>query len=573
MTATSKVARASAVIALALATMWLFWPSTLGGGTTYINTFGTSMEPGFRTGDLAVLSRAGSYSVGEVVAYRSESLDTVVMHRIVAADAEGFVTQGDNNDWLDEDRPTQEEILGRLFVRIPQGGKALEAISSPSVLSLVGVASALVLAAGRRKRGGHRARALRRRLPALRTPSVSLSSVSLPSFSVPSFSVPSVQLPRVPRGSLTVLVRARSRQVALTAAAVALVAALGAGALVVVPGTETVEEPLTVTQQGRFSYAGTAERGTTYPDGTVATGDTVWTRLSTGLTVSYEDTVTGPDLAGLQGALRLDVTVQAADGWSTYLGSGPVVGFTDGVATASVDVDAARAAEVLARHYAEVGVSGSTATLTVTPTVALSGTVRGTAFEAGSPAGLDFALDPTALRLAGDPETVLRTLTPTSVPVTTVGPRSFDVLALSVPIGVARGAVLAVLALALLVAAVGTVLGRAGRGDAADEFLVRHADRIVPVNGLAAGGTVIDVSDADSLRRVAERFDTVVLHHAGPDEDVFAVRDVDATYRFVVPGGAERRGRPPVPSRERRPVPDEDLTAPLPQVGLRGLLA
>ena len=57
------------------------------------------------------------------------------------------------------------------------------------------------------------------------------------------------------------------------------------------------------------------------------------------------------------------------------------------------------------------------------------------------------------------------------------------------------------------------------------------------------------MSDAESLHRVAERFDTVVLHHAGPDEDVFAVRDVDATYRFVVPGLPDRRrGMPPVPA-------------------------
>jgi hypothetical protein len=59
------------------------------------------------------------------------------------------------------------------------------------------------------------------------------------------------------------------------------------------------------------------------------------------------------------------------------------------------------------------------------------------------------------------------------------------------------------------------------------------------------------VSDAESLHRVAERFDTVVLHHVGEDEDVFAVRDVDATYRFVVPGSDRRRGMPPVPA----PVP------------------
>jgi hypothetical protein len=99
------------------------------------------------------------------------------------------------------------------------------------------------------------------------------------------------------------------------------------------------------------------------------------------------------------------------------------------------------------------------------------------------------------------------------------------------------------------------------------QFLVRHADRILPVAAFTPGRTVIDVADAESLRRVAERFDTLVLHHAGPDEDVFAVRDVDATYRFVVPGApGRRRGMPPVPA----PVPasaPEDLTAPLPRVG------
>src|SRR5688500_747507 len=126
MNAVPRVASTSAIAALVLATVWLFWPLGLGGGTTYVTTHGTSMEPEFSTGDLAVLSRAGSYSVGDVVAYRSGGLDTIVMHRIVAMDGDGLVTQGDNNDWLDEDRPTEDELLGRLFLRIPQGGKALD---------------------------------------------------------------------------------------------------------------------------------------------------------------------------------------------------------------------------------------------------------------------------------------------------------------------------------------------------------------------------------------------------------------------------------------------------------------
>ena len=95
---------------------------------------------------------------------------------------------------------------------------------------------------------------------------------------------------------------------------------------------------------------------------------------------------------------------------------------------------------------------------------------------------------------------------------------------------------------------------------------MKHAARILPVAAFDPGPTVIDVSDPAALRKVAERFDTLVLHHAGDDEDVFAVRDVDATYRFVVPGGREARSRPPVPAPGAALPEPEDVTAPLPMV-------
>src|SRR5438067_683220 len=102
MNSVPRVASTSAVVALVLATVWLFWPSGLGGGTTYVATHGISMEPRFHTGDLAVLSPADGYSVGDVVAYHSDSLHTIVMHRIVSGDGNGFTTKGDNNSWLDQ---------------------------------------------------------------------------------------------------------------------------------------------------------------------------------------------------------------------------------------------------------------------------------------------------------------------------------------------------------------------------------------------------------------------------------------------------------------------------------------
>jgi signal peptidase I len=533
MNATTRAASISAAVALVLAAVWLFWPLPLRGGTTYVTTHGVSMEPRFHTGDLAILRSADSYAVGDVVAYRSESLNTVVMHRIVDMDGNRFVIQGDNNDWLDPDQPTSDLVLGKLWLRVPQGGKVLGALRSPVGLVIVGLVTA-VLGALVRPRGRHGRRSRRR------------AARPAPAFSAS--------------------VRGNARQIALGAGALALVAAVGGGVLLAMPSNRSQASTVQVTQQGQFSYSGTAQIGTTYPDGVVSTGDTIWTRLASGLTVSFTDTVDGPGLADLQGAMRLDVAIAAGDGWSAYLNSSPVVAFANGTATAAAPVDVTRASALLGRHYAEIGTSVQQATLTVTPVVAAAGSVSGAAFTTGSPDALTFTLDPTSLRLTDGAEA--KSLTPsadTPVTVDRIVPRAFPVLGAAIPIGLARLLAAVVLALSLVVAGAAAWIGRTARGDAADEFVVRHADRILPVAAFDPGPTVIDVSDAASLHRVAERFDTLVLHHAGEEEDVFAVRDVDATYRFVVPGGREARARPPVPIPARVDEP-EDGTAPLPVV-------
>jgi signal peptidase I len=535
MTAAPRTVRISAVLALVLSVMWLFWPLALGGGATYLSTFGNSMEPGFQAGDLAILRTADRYAVGDVVAYRSPSLDTVVMHRVVSADVAGFVTQGDNNDWLDQDNPSQDEILGRLFLRIPRGGIALDAITSPGAIVFVVCGLLLVVGNAHRPRVRSQVLAARRRM-ARRTAAYSMPTRSL------------------------------ARQVALGSGAVALVALVGGGVLLVLPSTQTDARTLTVTQQGQFSYTGAAERGTTYPSGVVQTGDTVWTRLARKVTVSFTNTVMGPDLTELHGTMRLDVSVTAADGWTAIVTQGPVATLGNETGTASVAVEPAAAAALLSRHYAEVGGVGGGSTLTVIPVVEMAGLAEGRGFTAESPAGLSFTLDAASLRPAGG-ETDLAPIAKTDVEIEEVVPRTIPVLGLQVPIDVARLVAAGIFCVALVVLGVGTWIGRTRRGDAADQFIVRHADRILPVASFSPGPTVFDVADAEALHRVAERFDTVVLHHAGEDEDVFAVRDLDATYRFVVPGAEGRhRGKPPVPAPAPAPEAEPvDSTRPLPR--------
>lgn len=536
MTASAKVASISATVALVLAAAWLLWPLALGGGTTYVTTHGISMEPRFHTGDLAILRAADTYSVGDVVAYRSVSLHTTVMHRIVSMDGDRFVIEGDNNHWRDVDHPAQEQVLGKLFLRIPKGGKVLAALTSPGMLVMLGTAALALVGATRRPRSRHAARTARRR-------------------------------PDRPSTAFPLPVRAYARQVATTAAAVALAAGIGGAALLAVPSTQVTSRSLEVTQHGQFSYSGTAAAGTTYPVGRITTGDPVWTKLAKNLSVSFTNTVSGPELAALRGAMRLDVTIASADGWSTYLNSSPVVALTNGSATAVVPLDTPRASALLAKHYAEIGTPGAAATLTVTPVAMTTGTAGGTKFQAGSPAPLVFTIDSTSLRLNGKADAVLKTSATTAVTVGQVAARKLSVFKLALPIGLARFVTAVLFALALVVLGVAAWIGRTARGDAADEFVVKHAARILPVAAFDPGPTVIDVSDAEALHRVAERFDTLVLHHAGEDADTFAVRDIDATYRFVVPGGRQSRSRPPVPVPKPVPVPDvEDATMPLPLI-------
>src|SRR5919199_2638785 len=92
-------------------------------GVRVLVTQGTSMAPEFTSGDLAVTYRAGSYRVGDVIAYHSDTLNSTVLHRIVDARGTWFVTRGDNNAWIDPDRPGRTDIKGRLLVRIPRLGK------------------------------------------------------------------------------------------------------------------------------------------------------------------------------------------------------------------------------------------------------------------------------------------------------------------------------------------------------------------------------------------------------------------------------------------------------------------
>lgn len=134
----------------ALVVGWLLWPSSLGGCTTLTIVSGESMEPTYYTGDL-VVSRCGPVEVGDVIVYNPPGVGGArVIHRIIDGNPDGWVVQGDNNDFLDPWNPTADDILGSAVIHLPHVGKFAAILLTPwTWVSLLVIALAVVVWPGR----------------------------------------------------------------------------------------------------------------------------------------------------------------------------------------------------------------------------------------------------------------------------------------------------------------------------------------------------------------------------------------------------------------------------------------
>ena len=145
-----------ALLIVAGVAWFYFAPTNIGGATRYVVTSGVSMEPRFHTGDLAIVRPASNYRVGEIVAYWSTVLHTVVLHRIIAKDGNRYVFKGDNNHFIDPVRPTRSELLGKLWLHVPHLGRVLEMLHTKVAAALLCAVVGLLTLFGVKETGRRR---------------------------------------------------------------------------------------------------------------------------------------------------------------------------------------------------------------------------------------------------------------------------------------------------------------------------------------------------------------------------------------------------------------------------------
>jgi signal peptidase I len=458
---------------LAVAALAAFWvtlaPSQLGGGAAYALVVGSSMEPGLERGDLAVVRRADRYEPGDVVLYHDRRLGRDILHRIVVEQNGRFVTKGDNNDYRDDFRPSPADVTGRLWVTVPALGAALQWLRAPSHAALVVALSVLLaLVAGA---GAGAARGRRR-----------------------------TWHPRLD-GS------------ALLTAAIGMLAAFGLLALPAWtrPATHTVVDHA-YAQQGRLDYRAPSSARDVYPDGAADTGEPVFLRLADTVNLRFAWKLEGDEVSDVGGTAGLEAVVSDGRGWDRELTLAPVRSFTGSTVTLAGRLDLAELTETLERVDNLTGAGITTWSLKLRPSVTASGLVDGERRTISFARDVPFELDPVRLGPEARDGSAVAALAPRIEQ--TAERRVGSTLPLGLPVAWAR--LLSLVGLAVAVALVAAARsGLRGRDELPEHerIAARHGHLLVEAAApVSPPGRVVELEDFESVLRVAEASDRLIVH-------------------------------------------------------------
>lgn len=518
---------ASAVAVAAFAAAWvLLAPTQAGGGTSYAMVVGTSMEPVLSRGDLAIVRKRSSYRVGDVVLYDSRDLGAKVLHRIVRVEGDRFVLQGDNNDFLDPEKPTEEQIVGALWATAPGVGGVTQWLRKPMNAALLVTFAALValgggLGAGSAVRRGTRTSPKRtsRRLPSWR-------------------SLPDEQ---------------KTLALGLGAVAAALVVLATAAFSRPVAGTETLEGAYS--HQGRFAYEARVSRNSVYPDGRVTTGEPVFLRLVDRLRVSFDYALESAQPAEAGGRVALVARISDGRGWQRVLPLASERAFDSRSARVSGVLDLRRIERIVDEVRALTG-SGQTAfTVALLPRVDVRGRVGGEPVQGTFAPALAFDLADLRLQPNLDAEGVGPFAPRESRPGTRPAAARLSLGPFSLAVATARRVSLLGIA-ALLLLAGSALVAQRRREDVgpAERIRARYGHLIVPVSSRSGGwDQVTELPDMQALVRLADHHGRLILHVADAGGHSYVVEDGANAFRYRA--GRDSLALPPV--RDLRVRSDE----------------
>ena len=515
------------VIVAALAASWAaLAPPELGGSTRYVILDGSSMEPSLHSGDLALVRPQESVEKGDVVLYHHPELGVHVLHRVARVGGGRYVLKGDNNDFLDDVRPTAEEIEGQLWVSLPRVGSAIVWARQPLHAALIVFVLAF-LALG----GGAAVSTTRRPVP---TRGIAVA--------VPS----ERRATSRPGGATQVLL-------GIGLAGLAVFGLLAVASLSR-PSTRAETVPDAYTNVGGFSYGAPVEESDVYPDGLVDTGESVFLQLVPALDVAFDYRLETDDAADVRGAVELTAVLSDGAGWARRIPFGEPSEFDGTTARATGSLDLVALGDIVNELRSLTGSGTTTFALGIIADVEVRGRVGEELVRQTFSPELPLLLDTVSVRPNASTGDSALFSARRGETITVRSPSSISIGGVRLSVANARRLALLGLVLAALISvASAALLWRARSGGESSQIASLFGDRMITVAGPPAteSGRVTELTDAESLYRIAEHYDRVVLHWREGRGHVFQVDDGASVYRYRVGIGLE-------PEWAREPGDGED---------------
>jgi len=528
----------TALALVILGTAWFYLaPTQLGGSATYVVTHGISMEPRFHTGDLAIVRSQSSYHVGEVVAYHSHKLHTIVLHRIIGREGDRYIFKGDNNDFVDPEHPLAGQLIGSLWIHIPGAGVRLQSIRSPAVMGGLIFVGILLLTGGaftQRRRLRHRQR-------------------RAAESTVDSFP----HLPQRPGGPVLAV---------LTIGLLALLPFLVLAVLAFTrPLTTSRVVNIPYKQSGKLSYSADEAPGPAYPAGRASTGEPLFTNVLPAVGVRFDYRFESATKHAVAGKASLSAKITSTSGWHTTLALGVPTYFRGDHALVTGRLDLGSLVALMQSVETTTKVRGVYA-FTITPHVSTDGRLGQAPLKATFAPEIKFSVVEGEIKPEGTAESSSAIGSAGKASSSSSGssaPNQFAPFSsgsvtgsqqepTSFPLGIAqpsdatmRAVALGAIAIILGVLLATLALLRANlarfaprQRDEGASIVARYGHLIVPVARVwpLPGVPVIDVSDMDALVRIAEHYERSILHEAPPEGASFWVTDESGQFRYTVPG-------------------------------------
>lgn len=485
---------------------FIFWmtlaPTQFGGWVTYVIVDGNSMEPGFYLGDLVLVRSQQNYGAGDAVVYYDPNMGSYVFHRIVRTELDRFILQGDNNSWLDSYQPTQDEVVGKLWVHLPKLGRGIEWMRVPLNMAVIAGLMGVVLM-----------------LDLFKNPSKSKKENRMPAFNFGGIS-----------------------QIGLYGSAFFALLFLVLGIYAFTRPLNLPTDNIPYQQEGNFYYSATGTPGV-YDTDVVRSGEPVFPKLTCFLNIGLTYNVIGNDFQGIAGKQTIYARVlDETSGWHRTIPLTSETIFSGNSYFAMTTLDLCQIESIVNLVEQEAGLKQITYTLEIVADTSFTASVAGNQISDSFSPKLVFKYDKVHFYLAeGDSKTDPLFSTKAGLAGTSSSQRNaISLLGLEFPIWVIRFISLLGFGVSLIsLIVLGSNLYKTASQNEQALIRLKYGGMLVDVyeQNLAPASSIIDVRTIDDLARLAEKQGTMILHMTRNFLHYYFVQNNSTTYRYVVSSG------------------------------------